>query len=98
MMRSVTVLLAALALAGAATGAMAAKKMRLAQTSAVTSCMMSCNSQAAACQSTCLVPGTPPVGAALATGNANTSTVCVLGCSSQQLQCHTNCARTSPSQ
>ena len=33
-------------------------KIRLAQTSTVTNCMMTCNSQAATCQTACLVPGT----------------------------------------
>ena len=75
----------------------AAGKIRLAQTSTVTNCMMTCNSQAAACQTTCLVPGTPPTGAATATGNANVSTSCQLNCTTQQIACHTTCAQNSPS-
>jgi len=47
-----------------ADGAQAATRIRLAQTSNVTNCMMSCNAQATQCQTTCLVPGTPPTGAA----------------------------------
>jgi|SRR5271155_632080 len=93
------VLLPALsAIDGCAGDALAAKNMRLAQTSTVTNCMMTCNSQAANCQTTCLVPGTPPTGAATATGNANLSTSCQLNCSSQQIACQTTCGRTSPSQ
>lgn len=92
------VLPALLAIDGFAGGAFAAGKIRLAQTSTVTNCMMTCNSQAATCQATCVVPGTPPTGAATTVGNANTSTSCQLNCSTQQIACQTSCARTSPSQ
>jgi hypothetical protein len=78
--------------------ALAAKKIRLAQTSTVTNCMMTCNAQAANCLTTCLIPGTPPTGAATATSNANVNTACQLNCTTQQLSCHTVCARASPSQ
>jgi hypothetical protein len=64
-----------------------------AQTSAVTACMMLCNSQAAACQTTCVVPGTPPIGAATLTSNANVSTACQLNCSTQQISCQSVCSR-----
>lgn len=73
-----------------------AKKIRLAQTSAVTACMMVCNSQAAACQTTCVVPGTPSVGAATLTSNANVSTICQLSCSTQQISCQSVCSRAPP--
>ncbi len=82
---------------GTAGVANATGKIRLAQTSTVTNCMMSCNSQAAACQTTCLVPGTAPTGAATATGNANMNTSCQLNCTTQQIACHTTCAQNSPS-
>ena len=100
-MRSVT-LLGALAL-GAMTfatigGAEATGKIRLAQTSTVTNCMMTCNSQAATCQTTCLIPGTAPTGAATTTSNANLSTSCQASCSTQQIACQTTCAQNSPSQ
>jgi len=78
-------------------GGACADPIRLAQTSTVTNCMMACNSQAATCQTTCIVPGTPPTGAATTTGNANVSTTCQLNCSAQQVACQTICARTSPS-
>lgn len=55
---------------------LAAEKIRLAQTSAVTNCMMACGSQAALCQAACVVPGTAPTGAATITSNANSSTSC----------------------
>jgi hypothetical protein len=100
-MRSATVLFAVvpalLALDGLSGQALADQKIRLAQTSAVTNCMMTCNSQAATCQAACVVPGTPPTGAATTTSNANSSTSCQLNCSTQQLSCQTICARTSPS-
>ena len=75
----------------------AAGKIRLAQTSTVTNCMMTCNSQAAACQTTCLVPGHGADGAATTTGNANVNTSCQLNCTTQQIACHTTCAQNSPS-
>ncbi len=101
-MRRLMLLLCVLAL-GAATAetidaANAAGKIRLAQTSTVTNCMMTCNSQAATCQTTCLVPGTAPTGAATTTSNANVSTSCQLNCTTQQIACHTTCAQNSPSQ
>jgi hypothetical protein len=64
-----------------------------AQTSAVTACMMLCNSQAALCQTTCVVPGTPPTGAATLTSNANVSTACQLNCTTQQISCQSVCSR-----
>ena len=86
------------AIDGTASAASADGKTRLAQTSTVTNCMMTCNSQAASCQAACVVPGTPPTGAATTTSNANVSTSCQLTCSTQQVVCQTTCARTSPSQ
>lgn len=74
------------------------KALRLAQSSTTTNCMMTCNSQAATCQSTCVVPSTPPTSAATTTSNATAGQSCLSNCSSQQLSCQTNCARISPSQ
>ena len=95
------IMVSAVITVGAAVNGMAAAQaagtIRLAQTSAVTTCMMTCNAQAATCQATCLVPGTPPTNAATTTGNANVSTSCQLSCSTQQLACQTTCARSSPS-
>jgi hypothetical protein len=101
-MRRSAIVLAVLAL-GSTTDmhgayASAHAKIRLAQTSIVTNCMMTCNSQAAACQTGCVIPGTAPTGAATTTSNANVSTSCQLSCSTQQISCHTICARSSPSQ
>jgi hypothetical protein len=96
-MRGVSIFVAVLAIVGSASSAFAAGKIRLAQTSATTNCMMTCNSQAATCQSSCVIPGTPPAGAATATSNATASTSCLLGCSTQQMSCQSTCARTSPS-
>lgn len=100
-MRS-AMLLGVLALGAAAVGtpgvADAAGKIRLAQTSTVTNCMMTCNSQAATCQTGCLLPGAAPTGAATATGNANLSTSCQVNCSTQRIACQTTCAQNSPSQ
>ncbi len=69
-------------------------------TSTVTNCMMSCNSQAAACQTTCVIPAVPttvgPLGATqTVTLNATKSTSCAIGCSSTQLTCQTACSRLS---
>jgi hypothetical protein len=88
---------AASALALCQSAAQAAGPIRLAQSSAVTNCMMACNSQAANCLTTCLIPGTPPIGAATTGGNANQSTACQLNCTTQRMSCQTSCARTSPS-
>jgi len=85
-------------MAGTIGAANAAGKLRLAQTSNVTNCMMLCNSQAATCQASCIVPGTAPTNAATTNGNANLSTSCQVGCSTQQIACQTICARNSPSQ
>jgi len=90
------VMLAAIA-AIAAGKAEATPRLRLAQTSTVTQCMMACNSQAAACQTTCLVPGSAPTGAATTTSNANVSATCQAACSTQQVSCQTVCAQNSPS-
>jgi hypothetical protein len=89
---------AGLAIALCHSAVQAAGKIQVAQTSTVTNCMMACNSQAATCQTTCLVPGTPPTGAATAGGNANQSAACQLNCTTQQINCQTTCARASPSQ
>jgi hypothetical protein len=74
------------------------KPFRLAQSSTTTGCMLVCNSTAATCQAACVVPGSPPTGAATTGSNATASTSCLMSCSTQQLNCQTNCARVSPSQ
>ncbi len=72
-------------------------------TSTVTNCMMSCNSTAAHCQTTCVIPG----GSASAIGSSasgtstasvgSLSTSCQLACTTAQLSCHNVCAQQSPS-
>ncbi len=94
---SLAVVSVLLTIAGSSQQAFAEKKIRLAQTSTLTNCMMTCNSQAATCQATCIVPNTPPTAAATTTSNANSSTSCQLNCSTQQIACQTVCARNSPS-
>ncbi len=96
-MRNLTILLAA-AISVAASSAFADGRIRLAQSSTVTNCMMLCNAQAANCQTGCVVPGLPPTASATTTSNATAGTTCLLTCSSTQLACQTNCARQSPSQ
>jgi len=81
-----------------ATAASADGLIRLAQSSAATTCIMTCNSQAAACATTCLIPGTPPTGAATTGSNANLNTACQVNCTTQRIMCQTTCAQTSPSQ
>jgi hypothetical protein len=97
---SICVLLAA-SIVGLADGARAAGKIRLAQTSSATNCMVSCNTTFANCESTCFFPsqeyqtviqGTFSRGAVAGSGS------CISLCTNQQLICQTNCARTSPSQ
>jgi hypothetical protein len=95
-MRGWTFILAVLAIAGLAASASAKGRIRLAQTSVTTTCMMTCTSQWANCQSSCLAVGTP--NSAIAGANANASQSCLSNCSNQQLQCQITCARASPSQ
>jgi len=97
-MRLFAIVCAALAVGTLYTAAIAGELIRLAQTSTVTSCMMGCNSQGAACQSGCVVPGLPPTTAATTTSNATAAATCLLNCSTSQLACQTTCAQRSPSQ
>ena len=75
-------------------------------TSTVTNCMMSCNSQAASCQTGCVMPTAPGtignpgfLGGAGAqqtvTLNATKSTSCTIACTTTQLTCQTACSRLS---
>jgi hypothetical protein len=102
-MRGFVVLLGAGAISIVATGTLAAPKIRLAQTSLTTNCMMSCNAQAATCQTTCLVPstqlptGVPTFNSVAPLTNPMANTTCVLVCTNSQLACQTSCASQSPS-
>ena len=93
----VMLLVIGVVVAGDMTAAWAAPKLRLAQTSNTTTCLMTCNSQVASCRTGCIVPGTPPTTAATTTGNATNNTTCIIGCSTQLVACQTLCARNSPS-
>lgn len=74
-----------------------------AQSSTTTACVMTCNSQAATCQSACFLPPSPPLGsttppliAAQSPGaNVSQSTTCTMNCTNTQLQCQTQCARSA---
>ena len=96
-MRVFTLLFTVLAINGCAGAALAAGKIRLAQSSTLTNCMMTCNTQGANCQSACLLPGTPPAASATTTSNATANATCLLNCTTAQLACHTTCAQRSPS-
>ena len=99
-MRGLTVLLALLAIDVFAVDAFAKGKIRLAQTSVTTTCMMTCNATYANCQSSCLATGTQlqssPLGLR-ANADPNANQVCLASCTNQQLQCQGTCALTSPS-
>jgi hypothetical protein len=97
-MRGFAIFLAVAAMSAAAQDGLAEGKIRLAQSSAATTCMMTCNAQAASCQTSCVVPGAPPTASATTTSNATASTACLLNCGTNQLVCQTSCARQSPSQ
>jgi hypothetical protein len=100
-MRRWTSLLVVLSIGAAADTAAAASpygKIRLAQSSSLTNCMMTCNSQAATCLTTRLVPGAPPTGAATATGNATLNTACQVNCSTQRILRQTTCSQSFPPQ
>jgi hypothetical protein len=86
------------AVGASATTVLAGGRIRLAQSSSLTNCMMTCNSQAATCLTTCLVPGTPPTGAATATSNATLNTACQVNCSIQRISCQTTCSQSFPPQ
>src|SRR6516164_8936864 len=82
-------------------GALAAGKIRLAQTSTVTNCMMNCNSAKALCQSTCA--SSPQAALTLfnqlgvSPGNVVASQSCISSCTNLQLSCQIKCAQASPS-
>jgi hypothetical protein len=87
--------------------AMADGKIRLAQSSTATNCMMACNATAASCQTSCLLPGNQftqlPTGAVTTNNvtpqtNATANTICLSACTTSQLTCQTGCSRLSPSQ
>ncbi len=104
MSRAVRIFVVLVALSAASTGALAGGKVRLAQSGTVTTCMVNCNTQAANCQSSCILPSAA-AGAGLASGsagvtptpNAAASSNCLLSCTTTQLSCQTSCARQSPS-
>jgi hypothetical protein len=92
-------------LAAYATPSIASDKIRLAQSSTATNCMMGCNAQAATCQTACLLPSNQisqfPSGAVTSNTpltNAMANTICLSACTTSQLTCQTTCARLSPSQ
>jgi hypothetical protein len=89
--RGLSVLLAALGIAGFAASAYAHEKIRLSQSSVTTTCMMTCNSQYANCQSGCVANGTIPTNPAV---TANPVQTCISSCTNQQLQCQIVCSRT----
>ena len=67
-----------------------------------TNCMMSCNSQAANCRTTCVLPVPPAPPPSLSSSpapnlNATPSTACLVNCNSTQLACQSGCALNSPS-
>lgn len=106
-MRGLIAFLLSATLAAYATSSMAAGKVRLAQSSTATNCMMACNAQAASCQTACLLPSAQltqlPNGPLTSNNinpqtNATANTICLSGCTTNQLTCQTHCARLSPSQ
>lgn len=71
-------------------------------TSTTTNCMMSCNSQAANCRATCVLPVAPtplpsPSSSQAPILNAAANTTCIMNCSSVQMSCQSGCALNSPS-
>jgi hypothetical protein len=84
-----------------ASGALAAGKIRLAQTSTVTNCMMNCNSAQALCQSTCASSPQQALTSfnqlGVSPGNVVASGSCISTCTNIQLRCQITCAQASPS-
>ena len=70
-------------------------------TSTTTNCMMSCNSQVANCNTSCILPAPSTAATASRTSTPTTnesgSTSCLLKCSTSHLACQTRCAESSPS-
>jgi hypothetical protein len=99
-MRASIVLLALLATSGFATDASAAAKIRLAQSSSLTNCMVACNSQYASCQSSCVSNGAVSTfsNSGVGAGNIVAGGSCTSACTNVQLSCQTSCARIPPSQ
>ncbi|HXL66142.1 MAG TPA: hypothetical protein VN938_13895 [Xanthobacteraceae bacterium] len=106
-MRGLIAFLLSVTFAAYATPSMASSKIRLAQSSTATNCMMGCNAQAASCQTACLVPSAQlsqnPNGGVTSNNanplpNATANTICLSACTTSQLTCQTSCARLSPSQ
>jgi hypothetical protein len=102
-MKTLAMLFLAAAINVVGAGAFAQPRIRFAQSSTATACMMGCNATAANCQTTCLVPGTsltvPPntPNAVTPITNPTASTSCLLNCGNAQIACQVNCARQSPS-
>jgi hypothetical protein len=99
-MRGLIAFLLSVTVAVWATAVSATGKIRLAQTSTATNCMMTCNAQAATCQTTCLIPPAQVPNALnnVTQQNTTANTTCISACGTTQLACQTNCARLSPSQ
>jgi len=96
---SICVLLAT-SIVGLAGGALAAGKIRLAQTSNVTNCLMNCNSAYAFCQSSCSNPQSAIIlfsQQGLSAGNVVASGTCISLCTNLQQACSLRCALASPS-
>jgi hypothetical protein len=96
---SICVLLAT-SIVGLAGGALAAGKIRLAQTSNVTNCLMNCNSAYAFCQSSCSNPQSAATlfsQQGLSAGNVAAAGSCISLCTNLQQACSLRCARASPS-
>src|ERR1700683_4394069 len=104
-MRGLIAVLLSVMFCACATPSMANGKIRLAQSSTATNCMMACNAQAANCQTACLLPSAQtsqlPNGGVTSntfTPNATANTTCLSACTTSQITCQTTCARLSPSQ
>src|SRR5262249_35789822 len=96
---SICVLLAT-SIVGLMGSALAAGEIRLAQTSTVTNCMVSCNNAYASCQTTCVQPAQAQSTLNQGTfsrGNVVSQGSCVSLCTSQQLLCSQTCSRSFPS-
>ena len=100
-MRGLTFVLAVATINAVVPNALAEGKLRLAQTSTVSRCMMTCNAQAANCRTGCVLPS-PSASGAVSTNipnspNPTANTTCNLNCGTTQVACQTNCGLQSPS-
>ena len=93
--RLATCLLLVVAVFGSSETFSADRRIRLAQSQALSSCLTSCSTQIVMCQFTCINLSTGATTSASVTvvGSTTNPTQCSLNCTTQQQVCQQNCIR-----